>query len=618
MTSDQCSGSYKVRSKKPYVELWHNIYALLKEFWNANKIATVISVVIVVIGNARAGLHVFAMGGLIDTLINGEVNGHSIVYWLTIYVIASFLEEFYWIANPLLKRYLLDHGSYRIQHRILQQASATPLIQFEDSEFFERLQRAKSGMGERLVGLFHNLMDLAQLLVMMSSVAIALGSVHPVLLPLLFIGSVPSLWLQSQATTAIYKAHRKHSTTDRVNEHLKEVLTGRETAAELRTFRASSFLIARWKKLRDARNNDVLRAERDRARVFMVGNLVLGGAYIGGLVLVTGQILHQKLSVGDYVIVATGTVWLQQMLTGVVTSLRNVVGESRFLGDLFDFWELAYGRKGGTSRTGSRGASASGRHTGEVKSSGMSIKATRLTFSYPSSGKSVLRGIDLHIAPGERVAIVGENGAGKSTLVKLLSGLYQPDSGVIDVDGQRLTAENAANIRRRIAPVFQDYVTYWLTARENIGFGDLPQIHNDEMLHIATSRAGLSGLVTAWPQGYDTYLGPYFGGTDLSGGQWQRIALARAAFRDADVVVLDEPTASLDPKAEMELVGRFLDVAGNRTVIIIAHRLGVARLMDRIVVVEQGTVVEDGNHTELLKRGGIYARLFTMQAKWYM
>lgn len=248
---------------------------------------------------------------------------------------------------------------------------------------------------------------------------------------------------------------------------------------------------------------------------------------------------------------------------------------------------------------------------------GLSVDAEGVTFAYPTRAEPVVRNVCLHIKPGERIAIVGENGAGKSTLVKLLIGLHQPTTGVVRLDGVPLTADHAVAMRGRIAAVFQDYVTFQLTVRENIGFGDVRRMHEDAALLAAADRAGIADFVAALPQGLDTYLGRWYGETDLSGGQWQRIALARAFFRDADLLVLDEPTAALDPLAELALFERFAQLTEGRTAIMISHRLGAARIADRVIMLHEGRIVEEGPHTTLMARGGPYAALFAAQAQWY-
>jgi ATP-binding cassette subfamily B protein len=247
----------------------------------------------------------------------------------------------------------------------------------------------------------------------------------------------------------------------------------------------------------------------------------------------------------------------------------------------------------------------------------MAVEADGLTFRYPGASRPVIRDVCLRIARGERIALVGENGAGKTTLVKLLIGLYQPDTGTVRLDGVPLGLGHAGQARRRIAAVFQDYATFQLTARENIGFGDLARMHDARALAEAAERAGIADVIARLAQGYDTYLGRQFGETELSGGQWQRLALARAFFRQADLLVLDEPTAALDPLAELALFERFAELVAGRTALMISHRLGVARLADRVLVLQGGMIVEEGHHDALVARGGVYAALFAAQAQWY-
>jgi len=248
------------------------------------------------------------------------------------------------------------------------------------------------------------------------------------------------------------------------------------------------------------------------------------------------------------------------------------------------------------------------------------VRFEQVTFIYPGATKPVLDRIDLVLEPGKSIALVGENGAGKSTLAKLLLGLYKPTSGRITVDGEDLALIVPSEWRRRVAPVFQDYVKYAASARENIGFGELRRIEDTDAIAVAASKSGADEVISALPAKYETMLGKTYDdkGQDLSSGQWQKVAIARAYIRDASVLVLDEPTAALDAKMEVEVYRHFRDIARGRSVLLISHRLGSARLADRIVFLDGGKIVEDGSHPELMERGGRYAEMYRIQSGWYV
>ena len=624
------------------LQLWRDILALLKELWLAQPLAWLSTVALLIIGNARTGLYITAMGGVVNALVGERAGGHSALFWLGVYIFASALEDFYWAVYPVLSTYLRDHGTYRMQGRVLERAAAAPLIQFEEGAFFAHLQRATTGTGDRLVRVYNQLTRLASSIFMLGSIAVALYAVQPLLLPLLIIGAAPAVWLQARTATAVYQAQREHTTRDRVRAHLQTLLTGRDAASEIRLFGSAAYLLERWQHLRQERTRDVVGAERRRAWSGTIGGTFAGAAYAAGLILVAVLILHGQLSIGSYVTVATGALWFEGMFGELITGVRALEEESQFLGDLFDFWRVA-GRETslsdslpGAGRENAAGATVASRlaysrsavesdrpsncvpppRAGEgARGRGapaIAVDAEHITFAYPGSTRPVLRGVSLRLAPGERVAVVGANGAGKTTLVKLLLGLYQPSAGRVSLDGAPASAA-----RRRVAAVFQDYATYQLTARENIGFGDLGRLGDDAALLAAAEQAAVADLLARLPEGFDTYLGREFGGTDLSGGQWQRLALTRAAFRDAGLLALDEPTAALDPLAELALFARFAALAAGRTTIMVSHRLGMARLADRVLVLDDGAIVEDGPHDALLAADGLYARMFAAQAQWY-
>jgi ATP-binding cassette subfamily B protein len=247
------------------------------------------------------------------------------------------------------------------------------------------------------------------------------------------------------------------------------------------------------------------------------------------------------------------------------------------------------------------------------------VRFEAVTFAYPGSDRPALEAIDFTLGAGERIALVGENGAGKSTLARLLLGLYQPTGGRITVDGRDLRDIDAREWRSHAAAVFQDYVRYELTARENIGFGDLRRLHDEVALRSAAHKSGAAPVIAALPAAYETVLGKAYDerGQDLSIGQWQKLAISRAYLREASVLVLDEPTTALDARAEVEVYRQFRDMSQGKSVLLISHRLGAARLADRILVLEAGRIVEAGSHADLMAHHGRYLRMYSIQAGWY-
>jgi ATP-binding cassette, subfamily B, bacterial len=592
------------------LRLWRDILTLLKEFWLAQPLAWLGTLALLIAGNARTGLYITAMGGVVNALIGGQSGGHSVLFWLSVYIFASALEEFYWAVSPVLANYLRDHGTYRLQQRVLERAAAAPLIQFEEGAFFAHLQRAMAGTGDRLMRVYGQITGSLTSFFMLASIAVALFAVQPFLAPLLIVGTVPSIWLQARVATAAYQAQRAHTTRDRLRAHLERLLTGREAAAEVRLFGSADHLLGRWRRLRQERTADVVGAERRRASSGTIGDLCAGAGYAAALALVAVLILQGQLSIGNYVTVITGALWFESTFGGLITGVRSLEEESQFLGDLFDFWRAA-GQEGESQRERER------EKVGERTSPGILVEAEHVSFGYPH-GRPVLQDVSLRIARGERIAIVGENGAGKTTLVKLLARLYEPQSGRITVDGVPLTEYPVREWRRRVAAIFQDFVRYELPVRENVAFGAVELVDDDERIRAALDRAGALELVDSLPHGLDTTLSrEYEGGTDLSGGQWQRIAIARALLAvegGAGVLVLDEPTAALDVRAEAVFFERFLQLTRGLTTVLISHRFSTVRRADRIVVLEHGRVVEEGTHAELLAADGRYAELFHLQA----
>lgn len=423
----------------------------------------------------------------------------------------------------------------------------------------------------------------------------------------------------SSVATVVYQVERDHTTRDRIRNHVRRLLTGRAEAAKVRLFGTRQYLLDKWHSLRHDRKRDMLQAQWKRTTASLWGNLISGAFFVGAFVLVTYWIMDGNLTVGNYVTVTTGAIWFQDCLRALIRLIRTAEEESHFVGDLFEFLDAAQIEGDLDERALAFDPSSSKTHDVTVAPCGigMALEAYGVSFTYPTQSTPVIHNVNVRIEPGEKIAIVGDNGAGKTTLVKLLVGLYLAESGEVTIDGEAVSFQNAPRLRQRIAPVFQDYATYHVTARENIAFGDVQRLDDATALQTAATKADVASVIAGLPDRFDAFLGKEFGEVDLSGGQWQRIALARAFFRGADLLVLDEPTAALDPKAELALFERFAELVEGRTAIMVSHRLGITRLADRILVMSDGRIVESGTHEELLALDGKYAAFFRTQAQWY-
>ena len=580
--------------------LWSDLGAVTWDLVRQSPVAAALLTPVLVVGNVSIGAMAAATGGFVGAAVAG--NRHGMTVWLGVYVAATLAEQFYWNFKNLTVGYMRDHGIHRIQGRILRRAAAVPLRHFEDGAFHDALTRASAGLPDRIHDIQYMVSDLVQLGVSTASLALVLGVVQPGLLLVLAAGTLPTVWLNTRVSTAMYQVDREDTRAGRIRRHLTALLTGRGAAAEIRVFGAAGFLVDRWRTLRAQRTRAVLGAERKTAAAGTLGNLLTGLAYAASLTWVAWDILHGRLAIGSYVAVTVAALGFAERLGAIITVVRSADEHAQYVGDFMRF--MRWVRAEPDREVGMAPPARLGRAP--------SVRARGLTFTYPAGTGPVLSEVDLDIEPGERIALVGENGAGKTTLAKCLLGLYRPDEGTVEVGGLGPSGTAGAS-----AAVFQDYTRYQLTLREAVAFGDLTRLDDDAAIKAALGQAGLGDLVGRLADGLSGYLGREFGDLDLSGGQWQRLALARAFFREADFLVLDEPTAALDPLAELALFARFAELVQGRTAVMISHRLGAARLADRVIVLDQGRVAESGSHTELLARGGLYARMFEAQAQWY-
>ncbi len=489
--------------------------------------------------------------------------------------------------------------------RLMEHAAELDLEDFEDPELQDKLDRARRQTMGRM-NLMSQLLGQAQDMVTVISFAAGLVAYAPWLIALLALALVPAFLGESHFNTLGYSLNYSWTPERRQLDYLRQVGASVETAKEVKIFNLHRFLIDRYKLLAGR----FYQANRRLARKRALWGTVLAAlgtlGYYAAYAYIAWRTIRGDFSIGDLTFLSGSFLRLRQLLEGLLTGFSQVAGQALYLDDLFSFFAIEP----------------------EIRSRPDALPVPRpirqgfvfenVGFRYPDAERWAVRHLDFQLRAGEVIALVGENGAGKTTLVKLLARLYDPDEGRILLDGRDLRDYDLDDLRANMGVIFQDFVRYHLTAGENIGVGQVDAMPDTARIRDAARRALADEVIDALPEGYGQLIGRRFkNGVDLSGGQWQKIAIARAYMRDAQVMILDEPTAALDARAEFEVFQRFKELSEQRTAVLISHRFSSVRMADRILVLADGRIEASGTHAELMAQGGRYAELFELQAAGY-
>jgi ATP-binding cassette, subfamily B, bacterial len=513
---------------------------------------------------------------------------------------AALLQSIYGASRELLG----DTLQNRISLRILEKASALDVESFENAETYDALRNAYNEVGSRPLGVMFQMIGVGQALITLASIGSLMSKLGAQVMPIVLVASVPGVIVSSKFGAEGYRMIRRRATDARHQNYLGALLTSDTLVKEVRLFGFERYLLDGWQRYYQSFRAQFVGLLKRRSAWGLVASLTSSLLIAFATLSVLRRAAQGTITVGDFSLFVGGIVLVQNQFSNLLSSVTGIYESLLYMRNLFEFLELP-----------SRDLDAGEPWRGPINS----IEFQHVSFRYPLTERDVLADVSFRINRGQALALVGENGAGKTTVVKLLTRLFEPTAGTILLNGLDAARFSPRSVQREMSIIFQDYGQYQMTARENIGLSRTDAIADDEAVEGAGEKSGAAEVVNDLPERYETMLGRLFpGGRQLSGGQWQRLALGRLYFRPASVQIFDEPTAALDAVAEAAMIDRLRAHGIERITLLISHRFSTVRMADGIVVLHAGAVVESGSHEELLELHGIYATLFNLQARGYL
>jgi ATP-binding cassette, subfamily B, bacterial len=500
---------------------------------------------------------------------------------------------------------LANRYTQHVSVRVMEQAARLDLTTYEDPVFYDRLERARVQATDRLA-MIQQLGRLVTQVITTLTFSAALAWASPWLVLLLALGVLPSFLGETHYAFLGYAKNFRQTPAKRQMDYLRQVAGSREGAKEVKLFGLNKFFTSRFQTL--ANQIYVEDVTLSRSKLIVGGLLGIIGTlgYYGAYVYVIWRTLHGVYDIGQFTFLTTAIQQASSNLQQVFSTASGIADQALFLTDLIAFFEMEP----------TVHSNPNGLPTPKTIQSGFEFR--NVSFTYPGTNRTVLKNFNLKLSTGERIALIGENGQGKTTVVKLITRLYDPTEGQILLDGIDLREYSLEDLHRHIGVIFQDFMRFEMTARENIAVGRIDQPHQQSDIELAAHKSLADTVVSKLAGGYDQILGRRFeGGVELSGGEWQKMALARAYLRDAQLLILDEPTAALDARSELEVFERFAELTEGKMALLISHRFSTVRMADRIVVLSGGRLIEEGNHQQLMAKSGLYASMFEMQAASY-
>jgi ATP-binding cassette subfamily B protein len=586
---------------------------VLKLVWDVQPVFTVLLGVLYIAQGIIPAATAYASKLLIDSVVAAVRFGgqHGTTTLVIVFVVVQFaiqgVSSLLTTLSNVVQQLLQERVSADVQLRVMQKANTLDLAFFEDATFYDALQEAQREAASRPTGMISTTFGIGRTLVTFVSLIFVLTHLAWWLAALALIAPIPVFIANVRYGWWGYQVMRRQSPVRREMSYYNNLLTTDTYNKEIKLFTLGDYFIDAYRGL----------AERfyREARALVVPRYIasfgwgLGSLIVNGLIFlyVALQTVARRISLGDLTLYTQSAINLGSAFSNLLSGISSMYENNLFINTLFNF--LEYQPRIVSPPDGIK-----------PSTDGLTIEFRHVTFTYPGREESgpALRNVSFSIPAGDTVALVGRNGAGKTTIVKLLTRLYDPDEGQILVNGHDIKEYDLTALRAQIGVIFQDYVTYHLTAARNIGVGRIEDLDDRAEVRAAAAKSGADAVIGRLPEGYDSMLGKWFdAGQQLSGGEWQKIALARAFMRDAQLLILDEPTSSLDPQAEYEVFAHFRELTAGKSAIFISHRFSTVRLANRILVLEHGRLLEEGTHAELVAAEGRYAELFALQAEAY-
>jgi ATP-binding cassette, subfamily B, bacterial len=595
---------------------WHerisalaNVPAVLKIVWDSGPAVVVFGLVSRLFSALLPVTLLWITKLIIDRIVHA-VSTHQPVqprfWWL---VTAEFSLA---VLNSVLTRtidysdsLLADKYTRHVSIRVMNHAAGLDLIAYEDPIFYDRLERARVQATDRLA-MIQQIGRLVQLAITTVTLSVSIMLFSPWLLLLLIAGVVPAFLGESHFAFLGYAKNFRQTPLRRQMDYLRLLGGSKEAAKELKLFGLKNFLSERFTRLSDAIYEENVGLSRRKLIAGSMLSVIGTMGYYSAYVFVIWRTVNGALTIGSLTFLAGAIQQASSNIEQIFSTVAGIGDQALFLTDLLAFFAMKP-----TIRSKPNALPA-------PRPIVRGVEFRNVSFQYPGNSRLVLDSINFQLHPSERLALIGENGQGKTTIVKLITRLYDPTQGQILLDGVDLREYDLEDLHREIGVIFQDFMRYEMTARENIAVGRVEEINDLESLKDAARKSMADDVVARLPQGYDQMLGRRFEqGVDLSGGEWQKVALARAYLRDAQLLILDEPTAALDARSEFEVFQRFSELTTGKSALFISHRFSTVRMADRILVLENGRIAEEGTHDQLSRLGGRYAEMFEMQASSY-